>query len=559
LDGEQFFVDSFFDVFFDITVTDVDARPGRDYAGQPDGEDAPGDLTYEWDLDDNGSFETAGSTPTFSAAGLDGPSMVTVTLRVTDTGGLSDTDTATVQIANVAPTVNAPTVSPEPSDEGESVTASATFSDPADALDAPYTCTVDYGEGDGPEAGTVAGNTCTGPSHAYEDDGTYTVTVEVTDDDGASGDADTDHAVENVPPTVDTPTVSPEPSDEGEEVTASATFSDPAGDADAPYTCTVDYGDGGGPEAGTVAGDTCTGPAHTYADDGPYTVTVAVTDKDGGTGEASTSHGVDNVAPEIGEASSSAEECGDTPEGGVVEVEAEFSDPGFDNAVAGTLEDFDASTIDWGDGTVEAATVSETPGGPGVPTTGSVSGSHVYAGGGVFTITITVEDDDGGTDSVELMAIVTGAGLNGGELQVVGTNDKDVIQIQEKKGGVEVHSKLLDPRKQSFPAEDVDSIRVLACDGDDQVHLNRDLEVPAIVDGGAGNDHLMAGSGPAWLMGGADDDHLFGGPDGDLLEGGEGNDHLFGRGGDDLLDGGPGIDDCNPGQEVGDAVVACEM
>jgi hypothetical protein len=37
LDGEQFFVDSFFDVFFDITVTDVDLRPGRDYAGMPNG------------------------------------------------------------------------------------------------------------------------------------------------------------------------------------------------------------------------------------------------------------------------------------------------------------------------------------------------------------------------------------------------------------------------------------------------------------------------------------------------------------------------------------------
>ncbi len=37
LDGQQFFVDSFFDVFFDITVTDVDSRPGRDFAGQPDG------------------------------------------------------------------------------------------------------------------------------------------------------------------------------------------------------------------------------------------------------------------------------------------------------------------------------------------------------------------------------------------------------------------------------------------------------------------------------------------------------------------------------------------
>ena len=37
LDGQPFFVDSFFDVFFDITVTDVDNRPGRDYAGQANG------------------------------------------------------------------------------------------------------------------------------------------------------------------------------------------------------------------------------------------------------------------------------------------------------------------------------------------------------------------------------------------------------------------------------------------------------------------------------------------------------------------------------------------
>jgi hypothetical protein len=36
-DGQKFFVDSFFDVFFDITMTDVDSRPGRDFAGQPDG------------------------------------------------------------------------------------------------------------------------------------------------------------------------------------------------------------------------------------------------------------------------------------------------------------------------------------------------------------------------------------------------------------------------------------------------------------------------------------------------------------------------------------------
>lgn len=35
--GDELFVDSFFDVYFDITVTDVDSDPGRDFAGMPDG------------------------------------------------------------------------------------------------------------------------------------------------------------------------------------------------------------------------------------------------------------------------------------------------------------------------------------------------------------------------------------------------------------------------------------------------------------------------------------------------------------------------------------------
>ncbi len=37
LDGELFQVNSFFDVFFDISVTDVDTRPGRNFAGMPNG------------------------------------------------------------------------------------------------------------------------------------------------------------------------------------------------------------------------------------------------------------------------------------------------------------------------------------------------------------------------------------------------------------------------------------------------------------------------------------------------------------------------------------------
>lgn len=170
-----------------------------DGSDSTDGEQTATSLTYEWDLDNNGSFETPGISPPFSAAGLDGPSSKTVFLRVTDDGALSDTDTATVNIDNVPPTVQEPTFTPEPSNEGAEVTASAAFSDPGGVLDT-FTCSVDYS--DGPQMGTVSGNTCTGPAHIYGDNGNFQVTVSVTDDDAGEGQKSASHQVDNVNPTV---------------------------------------------------------------------------------------------------------------------------------------------------------------------------------------------------------------------------------------------------------------------------------------------------------------------------------------------------------------------
>jgi len=69
-----------------------------------------GTLAYAWDLDGDGSFETAGQSPTFGAGTLDGPSTRTVRVRVTDPGGKTATDEATVNITNAPPsgTLEAP-------------------------------------------------------------------------------------------------------------------------------------------------------------------------------------------------------------------------------------------------------------------------------------------------------------------------------------------------------------------------------------------------------------------------------------------------------------------
>jgi hypothetical protein len=66
-------------------------------ADDPDG-DA---VTYAWDLDGDGTFETTGQSVVISPA--DGPGARTVTARATDSFGLSSTDAATVTVHNVPP------------------------------------------------------------------------------------------------------------------------------------------------------------------------------------------------------------------------------------------------------------------------------------------------------------------------------------------------------------------------------------------------------------------------------------------------------------------------
>jgi hypothetical protein len=63
---------------------------GSDPEGRP--------LTYAWDLDDNGTFETPGQDATFSAASIGVPGPRTIRVRVTDSGGLTAVAQATVNV-----------------------------------------------------------------------------------------------------------------------------------------------------------------------------------------------------------------------------------------------------------------------------------------------------------------------------------------------------------------------------------------------------------------------------------------------------------------------------
>jgi hypothetical protein len=247
------------------------------------GSDPDGDaLAYAWDLDNDGEFETPGQSITFSAEESDGPGSRIVAVQVTDPGGLSATDQATVTIENVPPTVE---VGPDITiDEGGTFSSSGSFDDPG-ILDT-WTATVDYGDGSDPETLALNMDKTFALSHVYADNGSYTVVVTVDDKDSGEGTDTATVTVNNMPPTVGPISATAEPVQVGTLVTASANFTDP-GVLDT-HTAIWDWGDGS-VTPGMVTetdGSGSISDSHSYSTPGVYTLKLTVTDKDGGVGEA---------------------------------------------------------------------------------------------------------------------------------------------------------------------------------------------------------------------------------------------------------------------------------
>jgi len=229
---------------------------------------------------------------------------------------------------------------------------------------------------------------------------TWTVSLQVTDNHGGKSDAEAvEIAITNVAPLLQPLEVASTSVFENGLATLSGTIVDP-GMADT-FTVQVDWGDGSPVETYDYpAGTTGFSETHQYLDDDPsgtasdeYTITVSVLDDDGGHGSNATSIIVRNEDPVVNSVADQTIRRVDP---------LDLQDVGVTYTDVGTL-DTHTATVDWGDESPpEQAIVIE----PGNGNLGEVHSSHIYERGGFYDVTITVEDDDTGSHSLNFTVYV---------------------------------------------------------------------------------------------------------------------------------------------------------
>jgi hypothetical protein len=192
-----------------------------------------------------------------------------------------------------------------------------------------------------------------------------------------------------------------------------ATFTDPDSTATAgEYSATIDWGDGNsstGAITGSTGGPFTVTGSHTYAEEGGYDVKVTITDVDNAVNTA-TVHSAAKVAD-----APLTSQCAAPP----VSLLA-FSGPTarFTDADPGGMSSDYTASVDWGDGSSSAGSVSAGTGsGPY-----TVSGSHTYATTGPKTITTTIKDAGGSQTSATCNTLVFAFAPGGGAFVIGNEN-----------------------------------------------------------------------------------------------------------------------------------------
>ncbi len=267
-------------------------------SSDPDGDT----LTYSWDVNGDGIFgDATGVNPTLNWAQLvalginDGPTM-NPNVRVQVSDGVNPpvtSDPTSLTVTNTPPTAAITSIS-TPQVEGTAITAtgSATDPSPTDTAAGLILSWQVFKNGSTTPFAT-GGNTGTF-SFTPDDNGSYQVVLTATDKDGGVGTTEQPVVVQNLAPTVGITGPAAGAADQTLSFTLTAADPSPV-DQSAGFTFQIDW-DGNGTIDQTVTGTSRTTNTHPNPPTGPATIIVTATDKDGGSGTATTRLAIGNLS-----------------------------------------------------------------------------------------------------------------------------------------------------------------------------------------------------------------------------------------------------------------------
>jgi PKD repeat protein len=211
-------------------------------------------VKYEWDFDNDGIIDAEGAKTSYTYTQK---GQFTAVLKVTDSLGQVDTDTCIITVLN-RPPVASFTYTPFKPTIKDDVKFVDTSLDSDGSIVSWFW---DFGDG--------ITSTDRNPTHKYSSKGNFTVTLTVTDNDGAQGTITKVVTIYNIAPTASFKYSPSEPT-VGEDVQ----FVDESTDPEGKLTSWLwNFGDG--------YTSTIKNPTHKYQKEGTYNVTLTVTDDEG--------------------------------------------------------------------------------------------------------------------------------------------------------------------------------------------------------------------------------------------------------------------------------------
>jgi PKD repeat protein len=350
----------------DVTASDPDNDP----------------LTTHWSITYTGDpgvhCDLTGADSLTPSILCDDDATVTATVSVSDGVYAPVIRTTTVNIGNVSPVAGSVSLSSTLVTPGQNVTVSLPYTD-AGTHDT-HTVSIDWGDGNTttptPSEAPDSGSGSVTGSHAYSGSGQFQIVITIADDDNgaATVTVPTSVRVNNIPVASAGGAYS---GVEGTTVTLSASATD--ADVD-PLTTSWSFsytGDAG--VSCTIANTSGLHPTVNCNDNATVTGVLTVSD---GVWPAVTSTAtvtIGNLPPTAGAVLTTPS---NVAVGTTVNTGVAFNDPG--------TNDTHTATINWGDGTTTAS-VTESTG------AGTASGTHAYSSPGVYTIAVTITDDNGGS------------------------------------------------------------------------------------------------------------------------------------------------------------------